>query len=269
MSIPIFVQEDLFGDLETESFIEACIDLQERNRLVFDSTCNRHRIVQWFQSHNDGIFRGSLDLTRQCPWPTTHYLLNLYKYNEMYWRRYIVPELLLNANTTYVFGCDIDVNCPYDHFVRCITGDKRVAGDLIDECGKGMRKMGRQMLRSDNPHDILLLAPPQLIKHEFRFLVWNGVIVTGSQYIQNGRSIQEHKYEECDNKVKELAQWVLSQCPYLVSSMDHGFVLDLSIGDNCDRQSVRIIEINGLMTSGHYGCDPLKLLEVMFSTKAS
>jgi hypothetical protein len=97
------------------------------------------------------------------------------------------------------------------------------------------------------PDTLCLVAPVQEILHEWRFVVADGVVVTGSQYKKNGALNVMPVFSD---SVLRYAQGVASK----VRLTDRVWTLDIAeINDK--HKTLKVLEINSFSSAGLYACN--------------
>ena len=101
-----------------------------------------------------------------------------------------------------------------------------------------------------NPSELCVVAKPYKIKHEYRFIVVNDTVVTGSYYRING--IVGNK--NADNSMShKFAQHVVNKTSYRPNRV---WCLDIcKCGDR-----YYVVEVGGFSCAGLYECDRVKLI---------
>jgi len=101
-----------------------------------------------------------------------------------------------------------------------------------------------------DPHSLVVVSHPQVIDHEWRFVVCDHKVVAGSQYKQNGEiNIQAGYSDEAIDLARKIAaeKW----------QPERAYTLDI-----CDNAvGVYLVEINSFSCSAFYHCDPKPIVE--------
>lgn len=131
-------------------------------------------------------------------------------------------------------------------FIRPNSGYKYFTGQLLHK-STWMRDW--DWIESFTSRDTLLvLSSPKQIKQEFRFIVANDKIITGSTY---NKIVDSYQQIFKDNSAWVLTQALLNDMPYSYSP-DPIFVIDTCIDEN-NKHS--IVELNSFSCAGLYNCD--------------
>lgn len=142
-----------------------------------------------------------------------------------------------------------------DFFVKPALEQKAFIGQVVKGGDLSVVYLGRGGARHDHLDSLLVDVSPVLeLTDEYRFVVFRGQVVTGSQYRNaSGSYIQEVACKETLAKAAELAKgWM----PAEVSVMDVGLARD---------GSARIIEFNSIHSAGHYAMSRPAICEAIQS----
>jgi len=137
-------------------------------------------------------------------------------------------------------------------FIRPNTGFKSFAGQVvkfgtIDEDINGLNQLTGIM-----DENMILVAPPQKILGEFRFVVADGKVVTGSEYRWDGRlDIRRDWTPECEDLARQVAEH-----PWQV---DIAYTCDVALLE----EGPRLVELNGFSCAGMYACDIDKVVRAV------
>lgn len=103
-----------------------------------------------------------------------------------------------------------------------------------------------------DPTTLCVISQPQEIKAEFRYVIVNREVITGSEYRwDNVLDVRRDTLPVCDelaNKVAKM-QW----------QADLVYVCDIASTDN----GPKVIELNAFSSSGLYACDTYKIVEAV------
>jgi hypothetical protein len=221
-----------------------------------------------FQSHNYNlfpgyscvIFYGSLRFMRRllreknwipCGWCT---LANFecFKYYT-YWGKHLfnqdyimIPLQELIRRKEYIFenfGEDNKI------FVRPSSGYKEFDGEVISL--DGLNESMLSFVSEDSPELLVVVSSPKKIDREWRFVVTDTEVITGSMYKDNGSVEMELSKEgspEWDyvRRLVEGAVW----------HPDKTYTMDV-----CESNGKKyLLELNAFSTSGFYDCDLKKII---------
>lgn len=133
-------------------------------------------------------------------------------------------------------------------FIRPDSGSKQFTGGLISEFHfQGGRFYENYAVAKEA---LIVVARPQVILEEYRFLIVDKEVITGSLYKKNG----EIRFSELiDAKAWAKAQEIASD----EWQPDSVYVLDIFMTDS----GVFLGEINSWSTSGWYSCDISKIIK--------
>jgi hypothetical protein len=126
-------------------------------------------------------------------------------------------------------------------FVRPDSVDKTFTGAVVD------RTSFLQMIAGAclDPTALILVASPRKIDREWRLIVANGRIVSGSQYAVAGSVAVT---EDCPHEVIAFAQTVLEQVDWRPDPM---FIVDICNSED----GLRVLELNSFSCSAHHLAD--------------
>ena len=156
-----------------------------------------------------------------------------------------IGELLDKKNFIYDnFSLDSHV------FFRPNSGDKIFNGELVAyENFKKFISIGVDYVENIDRRTLLMFSKPSIINREWRFVVSNKMVITGSLYKEReNNSLNVVMREE---KSKELIDWVQSitlNSPYEPEKI---YCFDVAEVDD----GYRFMEINSINSSGLYCCD--------------
>ena len=201
------------------------------------------------------LFRGSLNVAREIyrstSWTPGVYLgksdnnkltnFNCSTYNT-YWGEYLL-------NNTYSLLPLQEVYRQYKNnklFIRPDSGMKTFAGQVINlnESNK---------LKDIHPETLVLVDTVKPVSKEWRFVVCDNRIVTGCQYMKEGKYVSESSPEEL-NKVQDWLTQVLNKVKWLPDLI---YTIDV-----CESEgTLYILELNSFSCSNFYSCDLSKIVE--------
>lgn len=166
------------------------------------------------------------------------------------WKMTTVERVLLNRDALYASDMAIDQTL----FFRPDGCDKLFTGMCISlpEFDQGYQMM---TFYDVPPYTPVVVASPQKILEEARFLVVNKKVVTGSLYKNDGRS----EHVPASPKLLAIAQETLEFCIAQGYNPALSWVLDLAF----DGAEWRILEVGATSCCGLYKCDPYKLLAAL------
>lgn len=139
------------------------------------------------------------------------------------------------------------------------SGPRFVKPDAVTKAFTGQVVRDTQELSSirqiDHPTDDLLcvVATPKAIDGEFRFVIVNGEVITGSEYRWDGvLDIRSDVHPLCLDMAKEVAKrpW----------QADDVYVCDVALTEIDGKSAARVIEMNCFSTSGLYACDTRRIV---------
>lgn len=113
-----------------------------------------------------------------------------------------------------------------------------------------------ECLKGQNPASIIMLAHVQTIVAEYRFVVVNKKVITGSRYMM-GPNIAFSP--DCNPDARKLAQEVATNMPDGVIQ-DPGYIIDVAL---INGGHPKVLELNALCTSDWYLSDCNKIVEAI------
>lgn len=131
-------------------------------------------------------------------------------------------------------------------FVRPDSNDKIFTGEVVTrEKFKGW--MNWAYTEGEIPDAIAVVAEPEVIKAEWRLIVYDGKVITGSLYKKHGHLQVEAGFPEGARAVTEEAcrKWF----PHPV------FVMDIGLVSTGKEDEFRIVECGSVNCAGYYDCD--------------
>lgn len=150
-------------------------------------------------------------------------------------------------------------------FIKPESGLKEFTGQVLD-AGMLYSEIKKQL----SPHGIIdptilcVVARPKAIKAEFRYVIVNRRVITGSEYRwDNKLDVRLDTHPVCDAMAKKAAEaeW----------QADTVYVCDVALvenretrgGDLCIDEVAKVIELNAFSSSGLYACDTRKIVEAV------
>lgn len=129
-------------------------------------------------------------------------------------------------------------------FVRPMSGYKSFAGQLVkwDTFEEDVKTIDE--LTSVMDETLIMVAPPIPLHGEFRFVIADGKVVTGSEYRwDNVLDIRIDYPQECFDLAQQVAQhdW----------QVDVAYTCDIALTG----EGPKLIELNGFASAGLYACD--------------
>ena len=163
---------------------------------------------------------------------------------------YILVDLNTFLNNKEFYFKALGETC----FVRPNSGDKSFTGSVIS---KNTTKHDlRRMIFEGMLEGLILLAPTQDIQEEYRFVIVNGKVITGSVYKTKKRGHLEFFEKELKNcSVTKYAQQIVDSHfnPAYAYTMD----VCLINGD------FKVVELNSFSHAGLYRCSIKKIVEAL------
>ncbi len=245
------IEEDV---LESTTLLIDALKLQGITHKVVPSNIRQdNAFLACFEPRDCVVFVGSLPFGKQilknskwCPgvyynidaFNCTHYYPPLGKYllNENY---IMLPygELIRRKEYLYdAFGEDRTL------FIRPNRGDKLFTGKQVfkEDFEEDVDQFGFRQL---TPQELIVVANPQNIQYEWRFIAVEGRIITGSQYKAGDRFAPEEGYPEAKLLAEEIAK---------IYQPDPVYVVDI-----CQNKSgeFKVMEVGCFSCAGFYKSD--------------
>jgi hypothetical protein len=126
-------------------------------------------------------------------------------------------------------------------FIRPDSVDKSFTGSLADH-GTFTDTIAGMSL---DPTTLVLVATPKKISDEWRLVIGNGAVLTGSQYVAGGVL---QPTAACPTEVVDFATAMLQQVDWRPDPM---FIMDVCASED----GLRLVELNSFSCSGHYLAD--------------
>lgn len=248
------------------------LDEKEMRYKVFENINHEDKWINLFQDDECVIFYGTLEtgarINRKAPWtPSLFCAMGNYKCTNYYplfhdyflnSRRYIMlPWGSVLKNYNFLFNCGFGERL----FIRPNKGNKVFSGSKIylDTLELDLEKIKSLSYYGITHDELCVISPNQNIIEEYRLVVSDWKIVTGTQYFPDDENsivpqIIIEKAEELLNIAKEKnfipdPVWTLDMV-----TLDSGAIFPLEIGS--------------LSCAGLYACDMSKVVDVV-SMKAA
>ena len=129
-------------------------------------------------------------------------------------------------------------------FIRPNSGRKVFTGFSLNKKEFDKEISALSQLTSVMPETLILIAPSQEILEEYRLIIVNRQVITGSQYQRNGNIELSSKIPQ---EVEEMA-YQIANTPW---QPDIAYVCDIAL----THKGPRVIELNAMSTSGLYLSD--------------
>jgi ATP-grasp domain, R2K clade family 2 len=203
---------------------------------------------------------------------------------EKYYGRMWMPAMYFNENVKHwaKFAVHIGedllnsdyVILPYGEVVRRLKRNKadNYSFSWFIKPESGMKEFTGQVINTANldddlsklsPHasiddDVLCVcAPPKNIKAEFRYVICEKKVITGSEYRWDDiLDVRSDTHPLCDHMANKIAsaEW----------QADTVYVCDVAlVEDSNGFEQAKVIELNAFSSSGLYACDTYKIVEAV------
>lgn len=133
-------------------------------------------------------------------------------------------------------------------FIRPNSVTKLFTGFVINSNDYEHETNSLERLSNVSPEDILVVARPKPILGEFRFIISDGKVITGSAYSwDNTLDVRSDVHPACLEMAQEVAQreW----------QPDRVYTCDIALTEINGKQEARVLEFNAFSCSGLYACD--------------
>ncbi len=147
-------------------------------------------------------------------------------------------------------------------FIRSDSNDKIIGGAGLVTSATFDKWRHNVEAYSPSPETLVMVSRPSTIEQEWRFVIADGKVITGSRYRYFDDVHLERMGDDVSLKAAAFAEMVLKNAPWTPSSM---FCMDVALTTN--KQSMdgfKIVECGSVNVCGLYDCD----VEVVFN-KAS
>lgn len=145
-----------------------------------------------------------------------------------------------------------------DLFIRPSSGQKTFTGKVFLE--KHWDKNWEWVEEYTEPESLIIISSPKVIDREWRFIVADGEIITGSLYKERIGSLFTSKYREVDdaNDIKDaLALVKAKEVAAEGYHPDPMFVIDICESNN----KMYLLEIGSFSCAGLYDCNITKVVD--------
>ncbi|MFW6219695.1 MAG: ATP-grasp domain-containing protein [bacterium] len=235
---------------------------EETNRLISKININPFVDKVLIQSS----FQFVNDITSKLPCypynilftPKNYECLNYYKF---------LGEYLLNDDYIYLPAYEVPKSMDFLDkvlglseketgriFIRPNSGLKPVSGMIYINRYPYFEQDWNFVKREVDENELMIISTPKQIEKEYRLVIINRKVITGSLYRENGFikykqiNIKEHK--EIFDYAQEIAD---------IYSPDLAYTIDIAELDN----KLKLLEINSFCHAGLYDCDYEKIVDVL------
>lgn len=133
-------------------------------------------------------------------------------------------------------------------FVKPLSGMKEFTGQVIEDFRDITDVSGGFV----NPETLCVVSTPKKIDAEFRYVIVEGKVITGSEYRwDNILDVRRDTLPEADTLAKTIAE--------LEWQADKVYVCDIAMHGG----KPYVIELNAFSSSGFYACDTYKIVEAV------
>jgi ATP-grasp domain, R2K clade family 2 len=227
---------------------------------------SKHNFNYWDEGYlledKSVVFRGSLNIgkkARQQAW-YPGVIMDIKNFNcstyYTYWgqwmlnKHYWLMPLAELYRDNFIEDCLESLYCPYYSdkvFIRPDSGMKQFAGGLFN-------LSDLSSLKGIEPETLILVAPIKQVDREWRFVVCDNKVITGSQYFEKGEYVSSQD-SYLNNKAADYLDMTLKNINWLP---DQIYCVDV-----CESEGeFSILELNSFSCSALYNCDLSKVVEV-------
>jgi hypothetical protein len=144
-------------------------------------------------------------------------------------------------------------------FVKPESGMKEFTGQVISShtLDDDLKKL--QPYHEIDPTTLCVISFDKSIKAEFRYVICNREVITGSEYRwDNVLDVRQDTHPFCDAMADKIA--------HLEWQPDSVYVCDVALvdtGNDAIKQEAKVIELNAFSCSGLYACDTYKIVKAV------
>lgn len=250
------------------------------NVYFYDDICGKS-FKEWvsdkFTENDIVVFHGSLQHGRQLThlpiYPGVFMTIDnyeCYKYYGYYGEKLLNSEYLMMGLNDVVRNKDLIKKIMkqewYDKsdekiFIRPSNGYKTFAGQLISHTN--LENDINILLKSYggvDPETLVLISKEQEIEEEYRFIVVNGKVITGSLYMDdNNRKTFKAYYDKPIDETSEVFKF--AQTVANLHQPDKAFTIDICTAIYGDYKLYKVLEINSFNCASMYGADYDKIVK--------
>lgn len=253
------IEDDAFPE-SVAPFIEAVQQLGLEYKTITQQPFVRPNFQTLFDKDDCVIFYGSLGLakkiSKQTNWvPGVYYDVPKYNCTSYY---AALGKFLLNGNyimlpfselqrqKEFLFEC---VGQDRTVFIRPNRGDKIFTGKMVlkEEYDKDIDYFG---FGDIDPSELVIVSEPRNISNEWRFVVVDGEVITGSQYRENTRVAVAAEYPQA---ALDFAKNIVA-----VYNPEPAWILDVC---RTDYNEHWIMEVGCFSCAGLYACNRTVIIE--------
>jgi len=141
-------------------------------------------------------------------------------------------------------------------WIRSVSGSKNFSGGVFT---KDEYTAELQYLEQKCPDINLVVSTPKIIGCEWRIIIIDDKIISASQYMDAGTPVYS------SDVPKEVLKFAESWRLHNAFAASGSYVLDI-----CEHnESLKVVEINNLLTSGWYSCDVEKVVDTLYDVVGS
>lgn len=152
----------------------------------------------------------------------------------------------------------------HDYFVRPNDVTKEFTGRVINHRDFAHEINSLNKLERVNPESLIVLARPRQLLGEFRFVIADGEVITGSEYRWDNRlDIRIDVDANCQALAEKVANHIWQP--------DRVYVCDIALEAPCgdtpfSPAKAKIVELNSFSCAGLYACDTTKIVKAVSRT---
>lgn len=146
-------------------------------------------------------------------------------------------------------------------FIRPDAVTKSFTGFVVSERDFGHELNSLERLAHLQPEDVIAVARPKVIFGEFRFVIADGEVITGSAYSWDNRL-------DVRSDVSPAALEIAREVADREWQSDRVYTCDVALTEIGGRETARMLELNAFSCSGLYACDT-RAIAAMVSAAAA
>lgn len=262
---PKFLLQKDIDENDLQSIINALQELEYEFKLIsYNSLIDENFYKNIFPESDCVVFYGQIGLAKRvrrfCPWiPGVYFNENDFNCSE-YYPKYsqfllnkeyiLLPVVDLIRQKDFIFNCFKYKNI----FIRPNSGCKLFAGNIYNF--SFFEEDIKQLIKtySVNYNTLALIAEQKRVLEEYRFVIIDGKVISGSLYLKNDEICES---KEIPEKVQNYVEYVCNNIKYHIS---HAYTLDVCVYENDDyKEECAVLEINSFSCSGLYATDKIKI----------
>lgn len=167
-----------------------------------------------------------------------------------------IGDLLLNDDFVLLPFSELVRRKISDVFIRPNVVTKLFTGFIINKSEFDYEINSLIQINNISADTLIVIAKPKKILGEFRFIIANREVITGSEYSWDNRlDIRTDVHPLCLDMAKEVAarEW----------QADIVYVCDVALTEINEEECAKVVELNTFSCAGLYACDTRKIIEAV------